>query len=79
MSLKQVKPKDLLRAFLKAGVIVKRKKGSHVFLEKAVVDDKKHTTIALHNQPIPRGTLRAILKQTGLTEENLRKLLSVVI
>lgn len=78
MSLRQVKAKDLLRALLKAGFIIKRKKGSHVFLEKE--DNKiRCTTISLHNQPIPKGTLRAILKQTGVTEEKLRKLLSVIL
>lgn len=76
MNLKQVKPKDLLRALLKAGFVIKRKKGSHVFLEENKTTDKKLTTISIHNHPIPKGTLRAILKQTGITEEKLRRLLS---
>lgn len=79
MNLKQVKPKDLLRALLKAGFVVKRKKGSHVFLEHLEGSEAKRTTISLHNQPIPKGTFKAILKQVGISEEKLRKLLSIVL
>ncbi len=37
MKLKQIRPKDLLKALLKAGFIIKRQKGSHVFLELAIL------------------------------------------
>jgi predicted RNA binding protein YcfA (HicA-like mRNA interferase family) len=79
MNLKQIKPKDLLRALLKDGFTIKRKSGSYVFLEQLEGNETKRTTISLHNQPIPKGTFKAILKQTGITEEKLRKLLSVIL
>ena len=72
MKLRQVKPKDLLRALLKTGFIIKRKKGSHVFLESGAGN---HTSIAIHNEPLPKGTLRGILRQTGISEDDLIKLL----
>lgn len=73
MKLRQVKPKDLLKALLKADFIIKRRKGSHVFLESK--GDKRFTSIAIHDQPLPKGTLRAIIKQTGISEDKLIKLL----
>ena len=72
MKLRQVKPKDLLRALIKAGFIIKRKKGSHVFLESGT---GKHTSIAIHNEPLPKGTLKGILRQTGIPEDDLIKFL----
>lgn len=75
MKIKQVRPKDLLRALQKAGFIVKRKKGSHVFLEFSTIKEKRFTSIAIHNEPLPKGTLKAILRQTKLSEELLKQLL----
>ncbi len=75
MRLRQVKPKDLLRALLKAGFTIKRKKGSHVFLEFMSEDEVHLTSISIHNEPIPKGTLKAIVKQAGISEDELIKLL----
>ena len=71
MKLKQVKPKDLLKALIKLGFAIKRRKDSHVFIEKG----DKMTSISLHNQPLPKGTLRDILTQTGVDETEIKKLL----
>lgn len=75
MKLRQVKPKNLLRALQKVGFVIKRQKGSHIFLEKRYQGKVLVTSIAIHNTPIPKGTLKAILKQTGLSEDELIKLL----
>lgn len=75
MRIKQVRPKDLLKALLKAGFTIKRQSGSHVFLEFVGKTDVRFTSISLHQEPLPKGTLRAILKQTGISEEELGKLL----
>lgn len=75
MKLKQVKPKALLRALLKSGCVIKRQKGSHVFLEKISKEKTYNTSISLHIEPLPKGTLRGILKQINLTEEEIIKLL----
>ena len=71
MKLKQVRPKDLLKALTKLGFVVKRQKGSHVFLERG----DKMTSISLHNKPFPKGTLRNILTQAGVEESEVEKLL----
>lgn len=75
MKIRQVKPKDLLRALLKAGFTIKRKKGSHVFLEFISNGEVRLTSISIHRGPIPKGTLKAIIKQAGISEDKLIKLL----
>lgn len=70
--LPQVKPKDLVKALLKIGFVADRQTGSHVFLKHP---DGRLTSISIHSKPVPLGTLRAILKQTQLSIENLKKLI----
>lgn len=72
MKIKQIRPKDLLKALLKLGFAIKRQKGSHVFLEGVFGNQKRFTSISIHNEPLPKGTLKAILKQTGVTEEKIK-------
>ena len=54
MKLKQVLPKDLLKALLKLGFVIKRRKGSHVFLEYQIDGKIFATSISIHNQPLPK-------------------------
>lgn len=75
MSSREIQPKVLLKALLKAGFAVRRQKGSHVFLERGNGVEKRMTSISLHNKPLPYGTLRAILRQAGLMEDDLERLL----
>ena len=70
--LHQVRPKDLVRAFEKAGFNQIRQTGSHVFLKHP---DGRLTSVSIHSKPIPTGTLRAILKQTKIKTEDLKELL----
>ncbi len=70
--LPQVRPKDLLKALLKVGFMKDHKTGSHVYLKHP---DGRLTSISIHPKPLPKGTLNAILKQTKITPEELRKLL----
>lgn len=68
----QVRPKDLIKALLKAGFIQDRQTGSHVYLKHS---DGRLTSVSVHPGTIPLGTMRAILKQTRIKVEELRKLL----
>jgi predicted RNA binding protein YcfA (HicA-like mRNA interferase family) len=61
---------DLINALKKAGFKWVRQKGSHVSLQKG----KYCTVVPLHDE-LARGTLLAILKQCGLTKEELLKYL----
>ena len=61
---------DLIKALKKAGFHFVRQKGSHISLE----NGPYRTVVPLHDE-ISRGTLLAILKQCGLSKEDLLKLL----
>jgi predicted RNA binding protein YcfA (HicA-like mRNA interferase family) len=64
-----------MRALERAGFVVKRIKGSHHILVHP--DDKtRRATVPVHGmKAIRQGTLRSILKQAKLTEDELRDLL----
>lgn len=63
---------ELIRLLKKAGFIVVRQKGSHVSLEKGI----HKTVVPLHDE-LAKGTLLGILKQCGLSKEDLQKLIKV--
>ncbi len=65
---------ELVKALRKAGFAVLRQKGSHVSMEKTEAAGPWRTVVPMHRE-IARGTLHDILKQTGLTREDLGKLL----
>lgn len=65
-----IKPIDLLKILTKYyGFRSLRQKGSHVF----VTNLKNSTTIPLHGKELDQGTPNAILKQAGLTKEDIIK------
>jgi len=61
---------ELINALTKAGFRKIRQKGSHVSLQKG----KYKTVVPLHNE-LAKGTLLGILRQCGLTKEELISLL----
>jgi len=64
------KPIQILR---RIGFVVKRSSSSHFLLEHA---DGRVTTIPLHaNKDLPKGTLKAILRDIKITNDQLQKLL----
>ncbi len=66
-----VKPKDVVKKLIKLGFKVTRQTGSHVRL---IHPDGRATTVAMHNRDLPKGTLRAILRQSEIiVEEFLKK------
>lgn len=70
--LPQVRSRDLLKALLKTGFQKDRQTGSHVYLKHP---DGRITSVSIHPGTLPKGTLSAILKQTKITIENLKKLI----
>jgi predicted RNA binding protein YcfA (HicA-like mRNA interferase family) len=71
--LPSVRPAQVVRALERAGWEIDRQEVSHIVMVKpgraAIV------TVPMHRRDIPRGTLRGILKDAGLTQEEFRKLL----
>ena len=64
---------ECIKALTKAGFVVYRQRGSHVTLIRK--DPPSQTTIPNHKE-LDRGTLRAIIRQAGLTVEEFMDLLS---
>ncbi len=62
--------RELIRLLRKAGFEIVRQKGSHVSLQKG----NFKTVVPLHDE-VASGTLLAILKQCGLSREDLIKLM----
>ena len=71
--LPQITYKDLVKKLKKAGFEFDRQaKGSHEIWYN--LETKKRTTIPNHPRPISKGTLKAILNQAGLTNDDFNKL-----
>ncbi|MCC6682919.1 MAG: type II toxin-antitoxin system HicA family toxin [Phycisphaeraceae bacterium] len=63
--------RQIVAKLQRAGFVQTRQTGSHLFFRHA---DGRQTFVAMHRGDVPIGTLRKILKQTGLTEEQFRTL-----
>jgi predicted RNA binding protein YcfA (HicA-like mRNA interferase family) len=60
---------QLIKLLQKAGFVIVRQRGSHVALRKG----EFMTVVPLHHE-LARGTLHGILKQCGLSREDLEQL-----
>ena len=65
--------RDLIRALEKSGYLVDRQKGSHIILRQ-IVEPFRRVTVPDHKE-LAKGTLRSILRHTGLTADELLRLL----
>ena len=65
--------REVLSALTKAGYVQVRVQGSHHLVRKGT---EPAVTIPIHgNKSLKRGTLRGIIKKTGMTPEEFYKLL----
>ena len=71
MKLSVLSGKEVVRALSKIGYYVRDQKGSHVHLRHSY---RKPLTVPTH-QEIAKGTLRAIIKDAGLTVEEFVELI----
>jgi predicted RNA binding protein YcfA (HicA-like mRNA interferase family) len=63
--------KDLIRILLQQGFFISRQSGSHVILRHA---DGRGTTVPLHaHRDLGKGLLRQILRDSGLTPDDLKR------
>jgi predicted RNA binding protein YcfA (HicA-like mRNA interferase family) len=65
------KARDVLARLQRAGFTIQRQSGSHIVLRDS---NGRQTYVSMHPGDIPNGTLKAILKQTGLTEDEFKNL-----
>jgi predicted RNA binding protein YcfA (HicA-like mRNA interferase family) len=66
-------PRQLVAALKRAGFIEHHQTGSHLYLWHP--SGQRMTSVPMHSRDLKRGTTNAILKQAGLTEDELRNLL----
>ena len=65
------KAREVRQKLLKAGFQIRRQSGSHLVLRHV---DGRQTYVAMHPSDIPYGTLRSILKQAQIQEEDFKNL-----
>ncbi|MBI2338199.1 type II toxin-antitoxin system HicA family toxin [Candidatus Daviesbacteria bacterium] len=68
---RNIKPLRLIKFLIKYGFRKGKGKGSHIRLTHS---DGHWTQVAVHPGPVPAGTLRKIIKQTGLSDDQLKDL-----
>jgi len=68
-----IKPRVVIKALKKAGFKVDHQTGSHVILEKPGYP--LIITVPMHNKDLKKGTLKAILKQAGMSVTELVQLI----
>jgi len=68
-----LRPSEVVRVLQRAGLVVRRQTGSHVMLFSTQL--RRPVTVPLHRGDLPKGTLRAIIRQAGLTMEEFLALL----
>ena len=72
--LPRVDCQDLIRALQHAGFVEQRQRGSHLHLRRET--DGKRITVPVHKgRVVPIGTLRAILRDAGISIDAFRELL----
>ena len=67
----QCRPKKLERVLFRAGFHLTSTDGSHRYY----ANNGRDTCIAFHSRDVPRETLKKILKQAGISEEQFHNLL----
>lgn len=64
--MKSYTPKEVIQVLEKNGFALSRSRGSHhVFRHR----DGRKAVVPLHNKDLPKGTLMAIIKQSGLSRD----------
>jgi len=71
-NLPRISGRECIKALEKAGFYFKRQEGSHVILRR---DDPFAQLVVPDHKELDRGTLRAILRQSGLGVDEFVKLL----
>ena len=66
-------PREIIKVLGKNGFELDRVKGSHHIYYH--IETKRRVVVPLHKMDIPKGTLLEILKQAGISRDELRDLL----
>lgn len=71
--LPSLSPQKVIALLEKKGFILKKVTGSHYIFVNA--ETKRRVTVPFHSQDVARGTLLQILKDAGISREELHDLL----
>ena len=74
-SVPSVNPEACIKALQKAGFSISRQKGSHVQMRRDEPQPARTVPVPISQKPLPRGTLRSIIRQAGLTVDEFVELL----
>ena len=66
-------PRKIIKVLEKKGFVFDRSKGSHYIYYHP--ETKKRVVVPFHKKDLPKGTFFEILKQAGITKEELKNLL----
>lgn len=66
-------PNEIIKILENKGFVLDRTKGSHHIYYHP--ETKRRAVVPLHKRDLPKGTLLEILKQAGISREELGKLL----
>jgi predicted RNA binding protein YcfA (HicA-like mRNA interferase family) len=72
IGLPQISGRDCVKALTKAGFYIKRQQGSHIILRR---DEPFGQVVVPDHKILDRGTLRAIIRQIGLSVDEFLELL----
>jgi len=70
--LPRISGRECVKALSKAGFYLKRQEGSHMVLRR---DDPFGQVVVPDHKELDRGTLRAIIRQSGMSVDEFMKLL----
>ena len=62
---------EIVRALERAGFVVKRQTGSHAILTREGL--RRPVVVPMHRRELPRGTVKDIIRQAGITEDEFLK------
>jgi len=71
--LPRVAGRDVVKALLKAGYQQDRQRGSHIILRQLTYPHRR--IVVPNHREVAKGTLRSIIRETGLTVDEFKKLL----
>jgi predicted RNA binding protein YcfA (HicA-like mRNA interferase family) len=74
LKLPVISGKEAIKALERTGFVIVRQKGSHIRLKKVTSETVIKITVPLHDT-LDRGTLKSIIRSTGLTVEEFVELL----
>lgn len=66
-------PEKVIKVLKRKGFVLDRIKGSHHLYYHP--ETKRRVVVPLHKKDLPKGTLLEILRQAGISKEELRELL----